>query len=160
MKRHPRWGVIGQQPSQRQHKRRQYQPKCAEQLNVHAPNPEISRKKKGSQAPFFNLYRYAYLQDEGAHLAGVPIQVQLAMDVLEILGVKTTEKSFAALILPVTVTIPVVAPTVMAVARAVGTKLVPQASRLTAPTVETASVMQVRAPLAARMTSDALARAV
>lgn len=115
--------------------------------------------KKGSHAPFLSP-SYVYLQEDGAHLALDDVQTQLEMALPEIVGVKVTLKSFAARIVPLTTIVPAVGLMVIPVARLVGTKPVAQVSRLALPLTDTASVTQVRAPLAAKITSDAFARLV
>jgi hypothetical protein len=107
--------------------------------------------------------RFDYLQEPGIQFAGVPTHVHWVILPLAelIVGVITTDVSPAALIAPVTVITPVVAPTVRAVAYFVGTKFAPQAvSSATAPFDEIDSVTQVRTLLAANITSEAFARFV
>lgn len=105
----------------------------------------------------------SYLQDEGAHFATDAVQVQDATaleSLVDCVGVKVTTKSFVALMVPETVTIPELSPTDIEVARPVGVKPLLQLLKLLNPFVDTASVTHVLALLAAKITSDALARAV
>ena len=74
-------------------------------------------------------------------------------------GDNVTTKSLAAKISPLTITAPEVAPTDNDLARPVAVKPAAQVLK-SAALVDTASVTQVRAPLAAKMTSEALARLV
>lgn len=89
------------------------------------------------------------------------MHLQLDIAVLDtIVGVRVTTKSLAARINPLTVITPVVLATAIAVAFVVGWNPVAHSVALAAKFVDTISVTQVRAPLAARITSDALARLV
>lgn len=119
-------------------------------------------KKKEEQAPLFLTLASDYLQEPGNHFALLPAQTQpLILLLASVDGVKVTTRSFAALIAPDTVITPVVSPTDKFFAYLVAVKPPPQVlDRLLKPTVCTCSLTQVRAPLAARITSEALARLV
>lgn len=119
----------------------------------------ISVNKKGAAAPFLKTTR-SYLQLEGAHLALLAVHLQPVTAPLEIVAAKDTVKSLAARMDPVTVIKPVASPTVPAVARAVGVNGQDVDKAVAEPLEETDSVTQVRKPLAAKIISDALARAV
>ena len=79
---------------------------------------------------------------------------------LAIVAAKETIMSLAAKMDPVTVIKPVAAPTVPAVARTVGVKMQAVSKPEAEPMAVTASVTQVRKPLAPKIISDALARLV
>lgn len=92
-------------------------------------------------------------------LDALHVQPEIPFDPDEV-GLKVTTMSFEATILPVTWITPVVELIAIASALVVDTKPLWQLSRLVQPLDETNSVTQVRAPEAAKMTSEAFARLV
>ena len=131
---------------------------------------ERQPQKKGSLAPLSRVHEpvACYLHDPGNHLETDPAQVQVWTELLLAfgVGVNVTTKSTApppfCAISPETVITPVRLPTSKALAYLVGENVAPPqlADKLRKPTVCTCSLTQVRAPLAAKMISDALARLV
>ena len=99
-------------------------------------------------------------QEPGIHLIGEPEHVQVVMAPAAMVGSRVTVVSPAASIAPVTVMSPE-AVTAKAVAYFVAVKPVAQLTAVVATPVDcTISLTQVRAPLAASTTSEALARFV
>ena len=88
------------------------------------------------------------------------VQAQEETELPEIEGERETTMSPEAAIEPVMMIVPLVSPTLAPKARLVAVKPLPQLLRLVAPFTETASVTQVRSPLAANTISDDFARFV
>ena len=92
-------------------------------------------------------------------LEDLQVQPEIPLALADV-GDSVTFMSFAVRMKPVTVITPVAAPMPIAVALVVDWKPLAQLSKLTQPLEDTNSVTHVRAPEAAKITSEDLARLV